>query len=629
MKKKLKLLGIAALAVAIGFSMTGCPTSTNGGNGDPSAPASVTVTPPAITVAQGGQRQFTATVGPAGVSQAVTWSIEPAKAGTINNGLFAPTATPGTQVIIRATATSTTVSGTATVTVGQPVTPASVTVTPASAYVGQGGQRQFTATVGPEGAPQAVTWSVAPTGAGSITTGGLLTVTGASVGDTLTITATAVNHPAVSNTATVTVPEPISITVTGISTTHPSTSGEIELRDPETGTRVAGGSGHISGSSATFTLWDRNWDHRFAVPGDYEVSIRFGCCYECDGEHPRVYRIALINITAGTNTIPWSAFSFMPPINITITGIPNQYHGSWAEMGLVIPGTMNYVAWVGDTYIPGSSMTFTLVGASPGIYDVIFVDAHFFEGMENFGIYRAPSRNITAGTNSIPWSAFASVPPSITITVTGIPAEYRNGSGDIELICAETEDWVDWGWSVTEITGASAIFRFFFVDPGTYDVDLWIIGSERWGHIIAPSRSITANTTIPWSAFNIVVNGGDVMSVTVTGIPERYHGNWSRIELRDPGTGNWADDGYGFIEGSSATFRLRDAVPGIYDVTLSFFEFDGLEVRYTLSSRNIYAGASIPFGQFTLFPQGFSESIECSGRVLPDRSNARPSRAHR
>ncbi|MCL2194270.1 MAG: hypothetical protein FWB78_12860, partial [Treponema sp.] len=311
------------------------------------------------------------------------------------------------------------------------------------------------------------------------------------------------------------------------------------------------------------------------------------------------------------------------------TGIPNQYHGSWAEMGLVIPGTMNYVAWVGDTYIPGSSMTFTLVGASPGIYDVIFVDAHFFEGMENFGIYRAPSRNITAGTNSIPWSAFASVPPSITITVTGIPAEYRNGSGDIELICAETEDWVDWGWSVTEITGASAIFRFFFVDPGTYDVDLWIIGSERWGHIIAPSRSITANTTIPWSAFNIVVNGGDVMSVTVTGIPERYHGNWSRIELRDPGTGNWADDGYGFIEGSSATFRLRDAVPGIYDVTLSFFEFDGLEVRYTLSSRNIYAGASIPFGQFTLFPQGFSESIECSGRVLPDRSNARPSRAHR
>jgi len=623
MKNKLKLLGIAALAVAIGFSMTGCPTSTNGGNGDPSAPASVTVTPAVITVAQGGQQQFTATVGPEGVPQAVIWTVEPANAGTIDNGLFAPTAAPGTQVIVRATATGTAVSGTATVTVGQPVAPASVTVTPASAYVGQGGQRQFTAMVEPEGAPQAVTWSVAPTGAGSITTGGLLTVTGASVGDTLTITATAVNHPAVSNTASVTVPEPISITVTGISGQYNNRHGQIRLWCPDAGNWVAGHSSWVSNSEATFTLWDWNTGTQFAIPGDYDIRLEFGDRYDGD---LRVYRIAEINITSGTNTIPWSTFTFMPPLTITVTGIPNQYHGSWAEMGLVIPGTMNDVAWVGDTYIPGSSMTFTLYGASPGLYDVIFVDAHFFEGMDNFGMYRAPSRNITAGTNSIPWSAFASVPPSITITVTGIPVEYRNGSGGIDLICAETEDWVDWGWSGTGITGDLAIFRFFFVDPGTYDVWLWIQGSNRWGEAIASAMNITASTTIPWSAFDFT-DGGEILSVTVTGIPTRYHDDWGDLFLYLPGTSNRVASAEGMVRDASTTFRFWDGFdPGIYDVVLRLNDFG---VRYILPSRNITAGVSIPFNQFTLSPQGFSEPIERSGRILPGRSKARPLRAHR
>jgi len=537
MKKKLKLLGIVALAVAIGFSMTGCPTSTDDGNGDPPVPVSVTITP-------------------------------------------------------------------------------------ASAYVGQGGRRQFTATVGPEGAPQAVTWSVAPTGAGTITAGGLLTVTGADVGDTLLVTATAVNHPAISNTAAVTVPEPISITVTGISTTHPSTSGEIELRDPETGTRVASGSGHISGSSATFTLWDRNWDHRFAVPGDYEVSIRFGCCYECDGEHPRVYRIALINITAGTNTIPWSAFSFVPPITVTVTGIPSRYQGDniWGFVAFMVPGTTNEIA--GDeAAITGASTTFTLTGIVTGTYDVFLA---FMEESDILGIYNVSARNITT-SNTIPFNQFAVLPPSVTITVTGIPVEYRNGFGEIELVCAETGDWFDWGWSATSITGSSAAFRFWFTDPGLYDVLLWVQGSARWGEGIAPARNITATTTIPWSAFDFT-DGGENLSVTVTGIPERYHGDWGDLDLYIPGTSNRVARAEVYPVGSSTTFRLRDVEPGTYDVVLWLNDFD---VRYTLPSRNITAGASIPFNQFTLSPQGFSEHIERSERVLTGRSNARSLRTHR
>ena len=89
--------------------------------------------------------------------------------------------------------------------------PGSVSVTPSSATLvqGVGGTRQFSAAVGPAGAPQAVTWTVSPQPAGvTISSAGLLTVgTGVSV-PTLTVRATATGHPAVSGTATVTLTPP-------------------------------------------------------------------------------------------------------------------------------------------------------------------------------------------------------------------------------------------------------------------------------------------------------------------------------------------------------------------------------------------------------------------------------------
>jgi len=623
MKNKLKLLGIIALMTIIGFSMTGCDSPTDSREDAPAgpvAPASVAVTAPAATVAQGGSWLFTASVGPTGAPQAVTWSIDTANAGTITTGgLLVPTAAVNTQITVRATAVNhPSVFGTATVTVGQPITPTSVVVTPASAYVVQGGQRQFTATVGPEGAPQAVTWSVAPTGAGTITAGGLLTITDASVGDTLTVTATVVNHPAVSNTANVTVPEPISITVTGIPSQYNNRWGRIRLWCPDAGNIVASASG-VSGSEAAFTLWDWNDDGRFATPGDYDVRLEFGDRYDGD---LRAYRIAEINITSGANTIPWSAFTFMPPITVTVTGIPSRYQGDniWGFVAFMVPGTTNEIA--GDeAAITGASATFTLTGIVTGTYDVFLA---FMDEPDILGIYNVSARNITT-SNTIPFNQFAVLPPSVTITVTGIPVEYRNGFGEIGLICAETGDWFDWGESAVSITGSSAAFRFWFTDPGVYDVLLWVQGSARWGEGIAPARNITATTTIPWSAFDFT-DGGEVMSVTVTGIPERYHGDWGDLDLYIPGTSNRVAGAEVYSVGSSTTFRLRDVEPGTYDVVLWL---NDLGVRYILPYRTISAGVSIPFGQFTLSPQGFSEPIERSGQMSPARPSARPLRPHR
>jgi|GEM_PF-4945112 len=90
--------------------------------------------------------------------------------------------------------------------------PASVNVTPSTADVVQGQTQQFSATVLPAGAPQAVTWSVDPEAAGTITqgaAGGLLTLAATATG-TVTVRATATGTTTY-GTATVTVIPPAGI----------------------------------------------------------------------------------------------------------------------------------------------------------------------------------------------------------------------------------------------------------------------------------------------------------------------------------------------------------------------------------------------------------------------------------
>ncbi|MCL2191325.1 MAG: hypothetical protein FWB79_05000 [Treponema sp.] len=393
---------------------------------------------------------------------------------------------------------------------------------------------------------------------------------------------------------------PLTITVTGIPSEYHSSWGTIELIFPNTGNRVGSGSTHITGTSATFTL--------AGLSGLYEVRLRFG-----SDDNARVYRTR--NITylypEGANTIPFSAFAFMPPITVTITGIPSQYQDNvWGEIVFMVPGTASGIAW-GEARITGSSVTFTLGNVAPGTYDVHLL---FFNG-ELLGIYTISARNITED-NSIPFGQFAVLPPSVTITVTGIPSGYQDGFGEMDLRCTATGDWRSDSW--TAITGSSAVFRFWFVDPGTYDVYLWVEGSTRWGEAIASARNIARNTTIPWSAFNFVY-GGELMPITITGIPSRYHGDWGDLYLYFPGTSNRVARNEVFPVSSSTTFGLR-AAPGIYDVVLWLNDYG---VRYTLPSRNISPGINIPFDQFTPSPIVLSGVLEQQERTPRGRSRER------
>ena len=151
-------------------------------------PTGVTVTPSSVSVPLNRTQQFEHTVlGSAGVSQAVTWTIDPSGAGTVVNGLLTLNETAESTVTVIATTECGSEYGTAIVTVLGPV-PTGVIVTPSSVSVPLNRTQQFSHTVVPAGAPQAVTWAINPSGAGSIVNG-LLTLNETAEG-TVTVIAT-------------------------------------------------------------------------------------------------------------------------------------------------------------------------------------------------------------------------------------------------------------------------------------------------------------------------------------------------------------------------------------------------------------------------------------------------------
>ena len=206
MKKIAVLVGIV-LVFGLVFSACDNPAG-NEQSVVPPAPSGVVVSPDIATVARDGTQTFTAAVEPEGASQTVAWSVNPAGAGSFEGNVLtiASDAQLG-DITVMATAAGTEVYGTATVTVTEfpPPAPENVIVSPAAVELERDGTQTFTATVNPEGASQAVSWSVVPAEAGSFTGNVFTVASDAQLGD-ITITATATGTEAY-GTATVTVIE--------------------------------------------------------------------------------------------------------------------------------------------------------------------------------------------------------------------------------------------------------------------------------------------------------------------------------------------------------------------------------------------------------------------------------------
>jgi len=344
-------------------------------------------------------------------------------------------------------------------------------------------------------------------------------------------------------------------------------------------------------------------DSMFDQPGNYEVRLEI-CC--CNGGY--VYRTGAIQIQSGANTIDWDEFTLVPPVTITITGIPPQYDGGYAFIALMAPGSITFIAGT-EAYITGPDLTATMQGAGHGTFDVLLaLSSPHWEVLE---VYTAPSVQVTDDI-VIPFGQFSPRPPSITLTITGIPAEYQGDYAEVQILCHATSTWDD---SFVMVTGPSAAARFWLAAPGTFDVYVYIVGTDRWGHFYAEGITLGATATIQWNSLTWI-QGGELMRVTVTGIPSEYNDRWVELILRCTESLGSVDGSSTEVQDSSAMFRFSQAGPGLFNVELWVFD-GGFRNDYFVEEIYIYHGATIPFDQFDEL-QHLSHSADAGrARVAP------------
>ncbi len=332
------------------------------------APAiSVSVNPPTATLQPGQTQQFSATVS--GTSNtSVTWT---ATGGAINSsGLFTAGAAAGSFTVTATSAADATKSGSASVTIVQPV---SVMVSPTSASVQSGQTKQFTATV-TGSSNTAVTWSA--TG-GTITSGGLFTA-GSAAGTNFSVTATSVADATKSASATVTVtaaPPTVSVSISPASASlNPGQTKQF--------------SATVTGSSNTSVTWT-------ATGG----TISSAGLYTA-GQTPGSFSVTATS--AADTTKSAAAEVQINTVTSSLPPIPRQFDGPYvvvqspvSGMHFAAPGTIRIYA---DPYDPNANdpdavtVTYLMNGQSVGT---------FTGSSDRNGYFPFTVSNVAAGTYAI------------------------------------------------------------------------------------------------------------------------------------------------------------------------------------------------------------------------------------
>jgi hypothetical protein len=173
------------------------------------APVTVSLTPPTVSLLPSQSQTFTATVGGTSTT-GVTWSISPALGGLASGATsavyVAPSTAPTTQTVTITATTLATPSQTATAVITLPQT-VTVSVSPSAVGLTPSSTQQFTATV--SGASNtAVTWSINPS-IGTISSAGLYTAPSSiPASQTVTVTAQSVATPTTTASATISLTPP-------------------------------------------------------------------------------------------------------------------------------------------------------------------------------------------------------------------------------------------------------------------------------------------------------------------------------------------------------------------------------------------------------------------------------------
>lgn len=293
------------------------------------APVVVTVLPANVNLQGGDTQQFAAIVTGTD-STAVVWSVDEAGGGSVTgDGLYTAPAAQSGAFHVRATSVASPMSSgtaTATVTAAPMVT---VTVSPDTVTLTGGAQQQFTATV-MGSTNTAVSWTA---------TGGVISATGLftapSTPGPVTVTATPVADPTKSASATVTVTEPVVVTVSPASAT---------LVPGATATFTA----TVTGTSNTAVTWTASGGSItpggvFTAPmtaGNYTVTAT-------SDADPNASATVMITVAPVTVTLAPLTASLIPngtqQFTATVTGNPNTAV-TWTATGGTIDANGLYTA---------------------------------------------------------------------------------------------------------------------------------------------------------------------------------------------------------------------------------------------------------------------------------------------
>jgi hypothetical protein len=195
---------------------------------------SISVSPSALSLSTGGQKQFTASVSGSS-NTAVSWA---ASGGTVTSGgLYTAPSSAGTYTVTATSAADSTKSASAVVTVSQP-TQVSISLSPGVVSLPTAGQKQFSASVSGS-SNTAVSWAAS---GGTVTSGGLYTAP--SSAGTYTVTATSAADSTKSASAVVTVSQPAQVSIS-------LSPGAVSL--PSAGLQQF--TAYVSGTSNTTVTW--------------------------------------------------------------------------------------------------------------------------------------------------------------------------------------------------------------------------------------------------------------------------------------------------------------------------------------------------------------------------------------
>ena len=380
-------------------------------------PISVTVTPSTATVPLAGKQQFTATVAHT-TNTAVAWTLSGSgctgsSCGTISaTGLYAPPRSVPVppQVTVKATSSADpTKSGTALVTVTLAV---AISISPTSATIPAGEQKQFTATV-TNTSNTAVSWTV--TGAGcSGSACGVVSSTGL-------------------YTAPSTIPSPalVSVTATSAADSTKSAAAAVTIVPPVLVTVSPASAQVVTGTKQQFTATVKNttntavtWSLSGSCNGSACGTITSAGLYTAPGTVPNP---ALVVVTATSVADPTrsgtASVTVIPPVSVTISPIKASVPVSGRQQFLAtVNGTTNNsVTWS----VSGSGCTGTACGV-----------------VSATGVYTAPAAVPSPAQVSVKVTSAADTTRSATATVTVVPpVAVKISPTSIDVAVGKTEQF--------------------------------------------------------------------------------------------------------------------------------------------------------------------------------------------